>query len=91
MQFVILKPLLTLLACILESNGVYGNGEFRGDRGYVYVSFFMNCSVTYAFYVLALFYVGLKPLLKPYNPATKFLCVKMVLFLSFWQVKRFKA
>ena len=37
MQFVILKPLLTLLACILESNGVYGNGEFRGDRGYVYV------------------------------------------------------
>ena len=47
----------------------------------------MNCSVTYAFYVLALFYVGLKPLLKPYKPATKFLCVKMVLFLSFWQVK----
>eukprot|EP00947_MAST-08B_sp_MAST-8B-sp1_P000412 g412.t1 len=85
MQFVVLKPTLTLVAVILETQGLYDQGVFRADRGYMYVSFLENASVSYAFYVLALFYMGLKSELKPYKPVPKFLCVKVILFMSFWQ------
>lgn len=45
----------------------------------------MNASVGYAFYCLGLFYILLHTPLEPYNPVPKFLCIKAVLFLSFWQ------
>ena len=33
-----------------------------------------------------MFYYVLKAPLQPYDPVPKFLCIKAVLFLSFWQV-----
>ncbi|KDO30385.1 hypothetical protein SPRG_05096 [Saprolegnia parasitica CBS 223.65] len=66
MQFVVLKPLTTFLAIVLEHYGLYDEGHFTISRGYLYLSLVLNCSVTYAFYYL-------------------FLCVKAVLFLSYWQ------
>ena len=85
MQFVILKPFLTIVAAILESYDAYGQGTMDLSKGYVYISFLQNLSITYAFYVLVLFYLAFKVKLKPYHPVPKFLCVKAVLFLSFWQ------
>ena len=69
----------------MESQGVYKNGVFAVDAGYTYVAFFQNASITYAFYYLVLFYMALHHFLKPYNPTIKFICIKSVLFLSFWQ------
>ena len=85
MQFVVLKPLLTVLAAILEASDAYGQGTMDLSKGYVYISFLQNLSITYAFYVLVLFYLAFKVKLKPYGPVPKFVCVKAVLFLSFWQ------
>lgn len=85
MQFVVVKPFMTLIAVFLEIQGLYEKGEFRVDRGYAYVAFIQNVSITYAFYDLVLFYVALKTHLKPYDPVPKFLAIKAVLFLSFWQ------
>ena len=45
----------------------------------------MNVSVGYAFYCLGLFYILLHDPLESHNPIPKFLCIKAVLFLSFWQ------
>lgn len=45
----------------------------------------------YAFYCLGMFYYVLKTPLKPYDPVPKFLCIKAVLFLSFWQVSAGRA
>jgi len=84
-QFVILKPMLTIIAALCEFNGVYEQGTFAYDKGYLYVTFFENLSITYAAYILVLFYVAFKKELKPYGPVPKFLCIKAVLFLSFWQ------
>ena len=84
-QFVILKPTLTIIAALCEFNGVYEQGTFAYDKGYLYVTFFENLSITYAAYILVLFYVAFKKQLKPYGPVPKFLCIKAVLFLSFWQ------
>eukprot|EP00276_Gloeochaete_wittrockiana_P004712 CAMPEP_0184659694 /NCGR_PEP_ID=MMETSP0308-20130426/30700_1 /TAXON_ID=38269 /ORGANISM="Gloeochaete witrockiana, Strain SAG 46.84" /LENGTH=192 /DNA_ID=CAMNT_0027099713 /DNA_START=597 /DNA_END=1175 /DNA_ORIENTATION=- len=36
-------------------------------------------------YCLLLFYVVLKPELAPFKPLPKFLCIKFVIFFSFWQ------
>ena len=85
MQFVVLKPLTTLMAIVLEANGLYDEGHFRVDRGYLYVTFLLNVSISYAFYYLVLFYLALGEHLAPYHPIPKFLCIKAVLFLSFWQ------
>eukprot|EP00510_Aplanochytrium_minuta_P007197 CAMPEP_0184042492 /NCGR_PEP_ID=MMETSP0955-20130417/66375_1 /TAXON_ID=627963 /ORGANISM="Aplanochytrium sp, Strain PBS07" /LENGTH=432 /DNA_ID=CAMNT_0026333253 /DNA_START=134 /DNA_END=1432 /DNA_ORIENTATION=- len=85
MQFVAIKPIMTLFAAFLESQRLYEKGEFRFDRGYAYVSFVQNVSISWAFYDLALFYIALKSSLKPFDPVPKFLAIKAVLFLSFWQ------
>jgi len=85
MQFVAIKPIMTVLASLMESQNMYDKGQFRIDRGYAYVSFIQNASITWAFYDLVLFYLALKKQLKPYDPVPKFLAIKAVLFLSFWQ------
>ncbi|KAF0744440.1 hypothetical protein LEN26_002800 [Aphanomyces euteiches] len=85
MQFVVLKPLTGFLAILLEHFDLYAQGEFVLNRGYLYISIILNASVTYAFYYLVLFYLALGTHLKPYKPVPKFLCVKAVLFLSYWQ------
>ncbi|KAF1334095.1 putative seven transmembrane receptor-rhodopsin family, partial [Globisporangium splendens] len=85
MQFVVLKPLMAFLAIVLEIRGVYNQGSFSVKTGYLYTSLIVNTSITYAFYYLVLFYLALGDHLKPYNPVPKFLCIKAVLFLSFWQ------
>ena len=35
-------------------------------------------------YYLLLFYVGTKPFLGGFRPVSKFLCVKLIIFASFW-------
>lgn len=61
-------------------------GDFSIRGGWLYLSFTLNLSVGYAFYCLGMFYYVLKTPLTPYDPVPKFLCIKAVLFLSFWQV-----
>ena len=85
LQFCFFKPFMTIVAVLLEANGMYDEGSFDLSKGYIYVSIVMNCSITWAAYVLLLFYLAFKTQLAPYSPVPKFLCIKAVLFLSFWQ------
>ena len=85
MQFVVIKPLSTFCAIILDRHGLYDAGHFRLHRGYIYITIVLNVSISYAFYYLARFYVVLAKPLHPYHPIPKFLCIKFILFLSFWQ------
>lgn len=62
-------------------------GDFSIYGGWLYISFVVNLSVCYAFYCLGMFYFVLKTPLAPFDPVPKFLCIKAVLFLSFWQVR----
>jgi hypothetical protein len=43
-----------------------------------------------ALYALALFYAACRDLLRPYNPVPKFIMIKSVVFLTYWQVNTFK-
>lgn len=59
----------------------------RVTSGYLYIMILNNLSITLALYALFLFYFATKELLSPYDPIGKFLTVKSIIFLSFWQGK----
>lgn len=85
LQFVLIKPLCTLISVALNPFGYFGDGEWRLDRAYVYLLIIDNFSITLSMYFLVLFYKATHADLEPYKPLGKFLCIKAVLFLSFWQ------
>ncbi|WRT65653.1 uncharacterized protein IL334_002598 [Kwoniella shivajii] len=85
LQYVQVKPLLVLATVILKLTGKYREGEFAADSGYTYISIVYNTSICLSLYCLAMFWVAVSQDLKPFRPVPKFLCVKGILFFSFWQ------
>ena len=53
---------------------------------YLWITIVYNLTYTMALYALVLFYMGTHELLAPFNPMLKFTVVKLVVFLTFWQV-----
>ena len=116
LQFCVVKILVTVLTLILESEGLYHQGNFNPKYGFVYLMIIQNISISTALWSLALFYLAgwrsylvaylnqvdniqyvskssfkpslyltTKEILSPYYPLLKFVTVKSVIFLSFWQ------
>jgi hypothetical protein len=85
LQFVIIKPITAVLAILLHQFGLYESSNFDLNNGYVYLSLINNVSVTISLYCLVLFYMATENRLQAFNPVSKFLCIKMVVFFSFWQ------
>lgn len=86
MQFVILKPILVAVTLIFYAKGKYKDGNFSPNQSYLYLTITYTISYTMALYALALFYVACKDLLQPFNPVPKFVIIKSVVFLTYWQV-----
>ena len=53
---------------------------------YLWLTIIYNITYSLALYALLLFYLGAHDMLLPYNPLLKFALVKLVVFLTFWQV-----
>eukprot|EP00010_Vexillifera_abyssalis_P008025 CAMPEP_0201544948 /NCGR_PEP_ID=MMETSP0173_2-20130828/1563_1 /ASSEMBLY_ACC=CAM_ASM_000268 /TAXON_ID=218659 /ORGANISM="Vexillifera sp., Strain DIVA3 564/2" /LENGTH=271 /DNA_ID=CAMNT_0047953241 /DNA_START=473 /DNA_END=1288 /DNA_ORIENTATION=- len=70
---------------ILELNDVYQAGNFEPKYGYLWITILDNFSITFSLYALALFYLAMKAPLDEYRPISKFLCIKAVVFFSWWQ------
>lgn len=85
LQFCVVKPLMAALTIILHAFDKYHDGDFRPDGGYLYITLINNFSISLALYALFLFYFATKTMLKPYRPVIKFLTIKSVIFLTFWQ------
>ena len=85
LQYCLAKPLSTLIAFGLELAGKYEEGSFDPQYGYLYLSFLLNLSVTAAFYGLTLFYVALHRPLAPFHPIPKFLTIKLIVMVAWWQ------
>jgi len=83
---VILKPILVVVTLILYAKGKYKDGNFNPKQSYLYLTIIYTFSYTMALYALALFYVACKDLLQPFNPVPKFIIIKSVVFLTYWQV-----
>jgi len=85
LQYVQIKPILAATTLILKACGKYNEGDFRANSGYLYISIIYNTSICLSLYCLAIFWACVNDDLKPYRPVPKFLCVKGILFFSFWQ------
>ncbi|XP_009980469.1 PREDICTED: transmembrane protein 184A [Tauraco erythrolophus] len=91
LQFCIVKPLMAIVTIILQAFGKYHDGDFnaaappRVQSGYLYITIIYNFSVSLALYALFLFYFATMDLLRPFEPVLKFITIKAVIFLSFWQ------
>jgi len=85
LQFVLVKPLCTFLALILSVSGRYTEGEIDFTQSYVYLAFVENVSVSLSLYYLVLFFMATKGALAPFSPLPKFVCIKFVIFFSWWQ------
>ncbi|BFZ14778.1 hypothetical protein BsWGS_17817 [Bradybaena similaris] len=85
LQYTVVRPAMTVVALICEMCGKYNEGDFDFTTAWSYIVFINNISQILAMYCLVLFYKAFKTELKPLKPVPKFLCVKAVVFLSFWQ------
>ncbi|XBH74202.1 hypothetical protein VPH35_101196 [Triticum aestivum] len=85
LQFVILKPILVVITFILYAKGKYEDGNFSVNQSYLYITIIYTISYSMALYALALFYAACRDLLRPYNPVPKFIIIKSVVFLTYWQ------
>ncbi|KAK9794030.1 hypothetical protein WJX73_006148 [Symbiochloris irregularis] len=85
LNYVILRPLMTAVSVVATLCHVYGDGELRFDRAYLYVVAVNNFSQGWALYCLVLMYTATHSELAPIRPLSKFLVVKSVIFFSFWQ------
>jgi len=85
LQFVILKPILVIITFILYAKGKYRDGNFSPNQAYLYLTIIYTISYSVALYGLALFYAACKDLLRPFNPVPKFILIKSVVFLTYWQ------
>jgi len=89
LQYVVVKTISTLLVTfVFLPSGIYGEGKFSWSSAYTYTTFILNVSVMYALYCLVmLFHAVQSDLSSPINwhPLGKFLCVKGVVFFTFWQ------
>ena len=85
LQYVIIKNLFAIVVFILNLCGVNRDDEFRFDRIYLYECLFTNMSQLWALYCLLFFYFAMKEELAVWRPVGKFLCVKMVVFFTWWQ------
>lgn len=85
LQFCIIKPFMSVLTLMLQATGKYHDGDWSPGSWYFYITMVYNMSVSLALYGLILFYQATKDLLSPYEPVWKFLSVKSIIFMSFWQ------
>jgi len=85
LQFVFLKPILAALTLILYATGHYTEGDWSVGGSFLWITIVYNITYTLALYALLLFYMGTHELLAPFRPLLKFVLVKSVIFLTFWQ------
>lgn len=89
LQYVVVKACTTLATAILQPLHLYGEGQFFNPLvGYPYISFCLNLSQMWALYCLIKFYHAThEELSHPihWHPLRKFLCIKGVIFFTWWQ------
>lgn len=85
LQYAWLKPLLAIAAIVMKATGTYQEGYIGAKSGYFWSGIIYNISVTVSLYSLGLFWVCMHQDLTPFRPVPKFLCIKLIIFASYWQ------
>ena len=85
LQYAWLKPVLSVATIIMKLTDTYQEGYLGLSSGYLWSGILYNASVTLSLYSLAMFWVCMSHDLQPFRPVPKFLCIKLIIFASYWQ------
>ena len=83
LNYVIVRPILAALGMIGERCGFYNTGSVAGVWFWIFL--INNFSQIWAIYCLIMFYRATRHDLSPIRPVAKFLLIKAIVFLTFWQ------
>ncbi|EED95548.1 predicted protein, partial [Thalassiosira pseudonana CCMP1335] len=84
MQFVLLRP-LTAIGWLVSNQLVEPKSFLDWTSPQIYIVIVTNLSIFFAFRGLVKFYHATRTYLAWCNPWPKFLCIKGVVFMTFWQ------
>ncbi|KAF4552027.1 Organic solute transporter Ostalpha-like protein 2 [Elsinoe fawcettii] len=85
LQYAWIKPLLAISTIAMKATGTYQEGYIGLTSGYFWSGLIYNISITISLYALALFWICMSKDLQPFRPMPKFLCIKGIIFASYWQ------
>ena len=85
LQYAWLKPLLAVATIVMKLTGTYQEGYLGVTSGYLWSGLIYNVSITLSLYALAMFWICMSQDLQPFRPVPKFLCIKLIIFASYWQ------
>ncbi|KZF23453.1 DUF300-domain-containing protein [Xylona heveae TC161] len=85
LQYTWLKPVLSLATIIMKATNSYQEGYIGLRSGYFWSGLVYNVSVTLSLYSLGMFWACMSHDLRPFRPVPKFLCIKLIIFASYWQ------
>ena len=85
LQYVPIGLLCGISSLLAYLFGTYEEGVFAWGNAYVYIAFVRNCSQIWALYSLVLFYRATESELQDIKALLKFVCVKLIVFFTFWQ------
>ena len=88
LQFIVVKSITTVIYVVLTPLGLYSEGSFNLRSVFTYVSLVLSASMGWAMYCLVKLFVATKEELrspKDWRPVGKFLCIKGVVFFTWWQ------
>lgn len=84
-QYCFIRVLFTIVSVITQATDRYCESSLNPEFAHIWVMAFESASVTVAMFCLIQFYLQLKDTLREYKPFLKVLCIKLVIFFSFWQ------
>jgi hypothetical protein len=85
LQYALIKPLSSFIAMITHPLGIYDETNFNLNNVYTYTCLFTNLSVCWSLYYLVLFELETEKELRYCKAGLKFVCIKSIIFFSFWQ------
>ncbi|OKL57467.1 hypothetical protein UA08_06929 [Talaromyces atroroseus] len=84
-QYCIIRVVMTIIAVAAQANDRYCEDSDNPEFAHVWVLIIESVAVTIAMYCLIQFYMQIHKDIAQYKPFLKILCIKLVIFLSFWQ------
>lgn len=85
LQYVYIKPIIAFATMWLKYTNNYDENNLSLSSGYFYITFIYNISVCVSLYCLVFLFQTIKEDIHEYRPLAKFLCVKAIVFFTFWQ------
>lgn len=84
-QYCFIRVFFTIVSVLTEYYGRYCEASLSPAFAHIWVTAFEAVSVTIAMFCLIQFYIQLREDLAEHKPFLKVLCIKLVIFFSFWQ------